>query len=547
MEEFDSLTFPALFAETIRKNGSRPAMALVGETPITYDELNRKILALVAWLEKLGIKRGDKIAILSSSIPNWGISYYAITFMGAVVVPLLPDFHASEIGNILEHSESNAIFVSDGLRSKINAISYEQLPLRIRIEDYTLFENQKETAIFLPDAKPIRQYTVIPDDLAAIIYTSGTTGKSKGVMLSHGNICFTAKMSDRVQEINETDKFLSVLPLSHTYENTIGLIFPMSKGACIYYLGKVPTPSVLLPALQVIKPTVMLTVPLIIEKIFRNRIKPKFTGNILLRLAIHIPFIRRKINVVAGKKLLETFGGELRFFGIGGAKLNKTVEKFLIEAKFPYAIGYGLTETSPLLAGSNPRNFRLQSAGPPIEGIELIIHNPDKITGEGEIWAKGPNVMKGYYKEPGLTEEIITPEGWLKTGDLGVFDSDGYLYIKGRIRNMIVRSGGENIFPEEIESVINNFRNVADSLVADQKGKLVGMVYFNREEIKEQNHHLKEENADYIEHEIERLRIELQTYVNHRVNKFSQIQEVIVKSEPFEKTATQKIKRYLYA
>ena len=547
MEETENLTFPALFAETISKNGDRPAMALVGENPITYNELDSKIKALMAMMEKLGLNQGDKIAILSSSIPNWGISYYAITFMGAIVVPLLPDFHSSEIANILEHSEAKAIFVSDGLRSKITEISGEKLPLRIRIEDFILYDEGKETAGIIPDAKPIRQYKVFPEDLAAIIYTSGTTGKSKGVMLTHKNICFTALMSNRVQEINETDKFLSVLPLSHTYENTIGLIFPMTRGACIYYLGKVPTASILLPALKVIKPTIMLTVPLIIEKIFRNQIKPKFTGNIILRLAIHIPFIRKKINVIAGKKLMETFGGELHFFGIGGAKLNKTVEKFLIEAKFPYAIGYGLTESSPLLAGSNPRNFRLQSAGPAIEGIELIIHNPDKITGEGEIWAKGPNVMQGYYKEPGLTEEILTTDGWLKTGDLGVFDADGYLFIKGRIRNMIVRSGGENIFPEEIESVINNFRHVADSLVLDQKGKLVTLVHFNSEEIKVQHRHLKEENVDYIEHEIEKLRIELQTYVNHRVNKFSQIQDVIVMPQPFEKTATQKIKRYLYA
>jgi long-chain acyl-CoA synthetase len=548
MKDIERLTFPAFFAETIRKYGDRPAMAVVGENPVTYHELDRKIKALIAWLEKLGIKPGDKIAILSSSIPNWGISYYAITFMGAVVVPLLPDFHSSEIGNIIEHSEAKAIFISDGLQAKINGIAQEKLLLKIRIEDFTLIDNIRGTEpLLIPDTEPEVQYNIGEEDLAAIIYTSGTTGKSKGVMLSHGNICFTARMSDRVQEINETDKFLSVLPLSHTYENTIGLIFPMSKGACIYYLGKLPTPSVLLPALQVIKPTVMLTVPLIIEKIFRNRIKPKFTENILLRLTIHIPYIRRKINVAAGKKLLSTFGGELRFFGIGGAKLNKTVERFLIEAKFPYAIGYGLTETSPLLAGSNPRNFRLQSAGPAIEEIELIIHNPDKISGEGEIWARGPNVMKGYYKEPALTKEILTEDGWLKTGDLGVFDKDGYLYIKGRIRNMIVRSGGENIFPEEIESVINNFRNVADSLVQEKKGKLVALVYFNRDEIKEQHRHLKEENVDYIEHEIEKLRIELQAYVNHRVNKFSQIQEVIVIKQPFEKTATQKIKRYLYA
>jgi len=538
------LTFPALFAGTLSKHGNRPAMALVGEEPMTYIDLDRKIRAVMAWLEKLGIKQGDKVAILSASIPNWGVSYYAITFMGAVVVPLLPDFHSSEISNILDHSEAKAIFISDGLRSKIT--DPDRLIVQIRIEDFTLTGSSETTIAFNPDASPIQPYTVSEEDLAAIIYTSGTTGKSKGVMLSHKNISFVAKKSAVVHEITEFDRFLSILPLSHTYENTIGMIFPMTKGSCIYYLGKVPTPSLLLPALKEIRPTIMLTVPLIIEKIFRNQIKPKFTGNPTLRIAIHIPFVRKKLNIVAGKKLMETFGGELRFFGIGGAKLNKTVEKFLIEAKFPYAIGYGLTETAPLLAGTNPSKSRLQSTGPKIEGIELKIHNPDEKTGEGEIWAKGPNVMKGYFKEPELTEAIITPEGWFRTGDLGLLDKDGYLYIKGRINNMIVRSGGENIFPEEIESVINNFRHVLDSLVKDRKGKLVAMVNFNVEEIKAQNHHLKAGNVDYAEHELEKLRVELQAYVNHRVNKFSQIQEVVIQPEPFEKTATQKIKRYLY-
>ncbi len=542
--ENEYLTFPALFAETLSKFGNRPAMALVGEEPMTYIELDRKIRAVMAWLEKLGINRGDKIAILSNSIPNWGVSYYAITFMGAVVVPLLPDFHTSEICNILDHSEAKAIFISDGLRSKIN--DPERSVVQIRIEDFTIIGSSETNVSFNSEASPDQPYTVSEEDLAAIIYTSGTTGKSKGVMLSHRNISFVAKMSAHVHEINEFDRFLSILPLSHTYENTIGMIFPMTKGSCIYYLGKVPTPSLLLPALKVIRPTIMLTVPLIIEKIFRNQIKPKFTSNIALRIAIHIPFIRQKLNIIAGKKLMETFGGELRFFGIGGAKLNKTVEKFLIEAKFPYAIGYGLTETSPLLAGTNPSKARLQSTGPKIKEIELKIDKPDENTGEGEIWARGPNVMKGYFKEPELTEAIITPDGWFKTGDLGMFDKDGYLYIKGRINNMIVRSGGENIFPEEIESVINNFRLVLDSLVKDRKGKLVALVNFNLEEIKTQNHHLKAENANYAEHELEKLRVELQTYVNHRVNKFSQLQEVVIQPEPFEKTATQKIKRYMY-
>jgi len=319
------------------------------------------------------------------------------------------------------------------------------------------------------------------------------------------------------------------------------------KGCCIYYLGKTPGVSVLLPALKEIRPTVMLTVPLIIEKIFRNSIKPKFTKNILLRIAIHIPKIRKKLNLVAGKKLMETFGGKIRFFGIGGAKLNKTVERFLIEARFPYAVGYGLTETSPLLAGFNPQTYRLQSTGPAIEGIELKINNPDPRSGEGEIWAKGPNVMKGYYKEPELTEEVLTADGWFRTGDLGIFDKDGYLYIRGRLKNMIVRSGGENIYPEEIESIMNNFRHVLDSLVVERKGKLTALVYFNRDEIKERHRHLLIHNRNYVEHEIKKLCTEIQAYVNHKVNKYSQIQSVVVQPEPFEKTATHKIKRYLYS
>lgn len=544
MEEKESLTLPALFASAAGRFGERPAMALVGETPISYRELNQRIGAVMAWLQKLGIEKGDKVAILSASIPNWGVTYYAITFMGAIVVPLLPDFHTSEIRNILEHSETKAIFVSEGLQPKIADLPDYLVPVRIRVEDFSMIRQAGDTVLFDPAAQAAFVPLVEEDDVAAIIYTSGTTGKSKGVMLTHRNISFVARKSEKVQEINETDRFLSILPLSHTYENTIGLIFPLSKGACIYYLGKMPTPSVLLPALQAIRPTVMLTVPLIIEKIFRSRIKPQFTGNIMLRLAIHIPSIRRKLNLVAGKKLMDTFGGELRFFGIGGARLNKTVEKFLIEAKFPYAIGYGLTETAPLLAGSNPRNSRLQSTGPALDGVELLIHRADSVTGEGEIWARGPNVMKGYFKEPVLTEEVITPDGWFRTGDLGLIDKDGYLFIKGRINNMIVRSGGENIFPEEIESVINNFRFVADSLVMYHNGKLLALVYFNPDEVK-QHLHVKDEVNDHGL-EMQKLCQELKLYVNHRVNKFSQVQEVIMQPEPFEKTATQKIKRFLY-
>ena len=539
-------TIPAAFQETLKKHNGHVAMSLVGYTPLTYKDASRQIRAFMAMLENLNIHPGDRVAILSSGMPNWGISYYAITFMGGVAVPLLPDFHRDEIRNILEHSGARAILVSDGLRSKINSSPSEIAIIRIRIEDFSMIGDEQTVPVFDTNAEPSQEYYVAEDDLASIIYTSGTTGKSKGVMLTHRNIIFNAEKSGRIQEILETDRFLSILPLSHSYENTIGMILPMLKGAGIWYLGKLPTASNLLPALLEVRPTIMLTVPMIIEKIFRNMIQPVFSGHFLLRVAIRIPFIRRKLNVKAGKKLMQTFGGELRFFGIGGAKLNRTVEKFLIEARFPYAIGYGLTETSPLLAGFNPHQAKLQSTGPAIEDIELVIHDPDKKTGEGEIWARGPNVMKGYYKEPVLTAEVITPDGWFRTGDLGTLSKEGYLYIKGRLKTTIIGQGGENIHPEDIESIINNFRHVADSLVILQQNKLIALVHFNREEIEERYSKLKNDISNYVEHKIDELTIELKHYVNSRVNKFSQVQNIIVQEYPFEKTPTQKIKRYLY-
>lgn len=297
----------------------------------------------------------------------------------------------------------------------------------------------------------------------------------------------------------------------------------------------------------------MLTVPLIMEKIYFNKIMPTFREKLALRLLYKIPFFRKILNVAAGKKLVKTFGGKLKFYGIGGAKINKSVEKFLREAKFPYAVGYGLTETAPLLAGANPQISVFESTGPAIEGIELVIHEPDKKTGEGEIWAKGPNVMKGYYKEPEMTKDVLTPDGWFKTGDLGTLDRNNNLYIKGRLKNMIIGASGENIYPEEIESIINNFRFVVDSLVVQQKGKLVALVQINMEELEKKYQLLKQDMTRQkqdmtrqLEDKVDEMLIELQLYVNSQVNKFSQIQKVVLQPMPFQKTATLKIKRFLY-
>ncbi|MCK9423638.1 MAG: AMP-binding protein [Bacteroidales bacterium] len=546
MTQNPHLTFPAFFAFTLSQFSHRNALAIVGEKPFTYSETSEQIQALIAFLEQLGILPGDKIAILGTNQPNWAIAYFAITFMGAVAVPLLPEFLPGEIETLLNHSESKAIFISENLLPKLDGIKSTTKWAVLKIEDFSIVDTEPLSPVYNPDAKPQVHYIVDENDLAAIIYTSGTTGNPKGVMLTHRNICFTAINGHKIQHIEETDRFLSILPLSHTYENTLGLILPMYRGACVYYLRKPPTPSVLLPALLEIRPTTILTVPLIIEKIYRTKILPALTGNPVTRLMFKIPPVRKILHRIAGKKLMVTFGGELRFFGVGGAKLDKTVERFMIEAGFPYAVGYGLTECAPLLAGFNPQHPRLQSTGPACEGVELKIHHSDKRTGEGEIWAKGPNIMMGYYKEPQLTREIITPDGWLKTGDLGVFDDDGNLFIKGRVKTMIVRSNGENVYPEDIESVINNFRHVVESLVLEKKGKLIALVHFNQEEIAQRYQHLKNEVTNHVEHKIEELRLELQEYVNARVNKYQQVQVVIAYPDPFQKTATQKIKRFLY-
>ncbi|MBC34845.1 MAG: AMP-dependent synthetase [Bacteroidetes bacterium] len=539
----ENLTLPNLVKNAVEKYADSNALCFVNEEPINYKEFGDQIDALSRMLEKYEIKQGDKVAILSASMPNWGLAYFAIASVGAITIPILPDFHADEIKNVLSHSEAKMIFVSDALYPKLKDVESE-LEHIINIEDFSC--KKHETTKFELGSKPQHTVNVNEDDLATIIYTSGTTGSSKGVMLSHKNIVTNAIQGSIVQPINNEDRFLSILPLSHTYENTLGLLLPVMNGASVHYLRKPPTPPVLLPALESVKPTVMLTVPLIIEKIYRNKILKTFNSKFITRNLYKVSPIRKKLNGIAGKKLMKTFGGELKFYGIGGAKLDREVEKFLIDAKFPYAIGYGLTETSPLIAGVNPQTIRLQSTGPAAPKVELKINDPDPATGEGEIWAKGPNIMQGYYKDPELTKTVLTDDGWFKTGDLGNFDKDGYLYIKGRLKNMIVGQSGENIYPEEIESVINNFRHVVESVVVQQKGKLVALVHFNREELEEKFKHMKEDVSHKVHDRMEELRNELHDYVNSNVNKFSQVQKVIMHPEPFIKTATMKIKRFLY-
>ncbi len=550
------LTLPELLINSCSKFKNNLCLNFVQSENRTYQDFYNEVTSIANYLLSQGIQKGDKIAILSANMPGWGVTQFAIARLGAIAVPILPGFSSVDIKNILEHSEARMVFVSkllykliadiktDFLEQKILMNTFARIPEGFPVEDIDKLGNN----IDLHNLAPLPEIAVEEEDTASIIYTSGTTGFSKGVELSHRNLVWDAQQCATIQPVGPQDRFLSILPMAHTFENTLGLLLPLMFGAQVYYLDRVPTPKLLVPAMQKIRPTVMLSVPLIIEKIYKTQVVPKFTSSRFMRALYGFAPTRKILNRLAGKKLMQTFGGEIIFFGIGGAKLDATVEQFLREAKFPYAIGYGLTETAPMSAGTAPRNTFMQGVGPAMQGVEIKINEPDS-KGQGEIWIKGPNVMKGYYKKPELTQECITEDGWFKTGDLGSFDHKGRLSIRGRIKTMILGSSGENIYPEEIESIINNFRFVNESLVVESKGKLVAMVHFNMEELEKNYKRFKSQADSYktaVNDYIEEQKKELFEYVNSRVNNFSKLQLVVVQSEPFEKTPTHKIKRFLY-
>ena len=535
-------TLYGLVRNSTERFASRIAFSMYEGDELTYAEVGRRIERVQEILTDSGLRPGDKVALLSSNMPNWGVCYFAVTSAGMVAVPILPDFSGEELDMIIEHSEAKALLVSDKLFTKLSKQTIERLNVVVRTKNLGIISRRVQAAgsTGIPS----------PDDLAVIIYTSGTTSKPKGVMLTHKALCAQVDISAAIFPIGGEDVFLSVLPLSHTYECSIGMIYPFSMGARVVYLDRPPTASALMPALRSVRPTVMLIVPLIIEKIYRHQVLAKFQSNGFWRTLYRVGFLRRYLHRVAGKKLMKLFGRRLRFLGIGGAKLDRGAERFLLEARVPYAIGYGLTETAPLLAGAAPSQVRLGSTGPQAPGVQLRLENINPETRQGEIVALTPSVMLGYYKNPEATKETFTANGWFRTGDLGEFDKDGWLYIKGRLKNMIVGPGGENIYPEDIESVLNSHVCIADSIVTEHEGRLVALVHFNREEIEAMIDDWREEWETYKEAweaKTEQLKQEIMEFVNAKVNRFSRISEVVEEKEEFVKTPTHKIKRFLYS
>ncbi len=563
LNDLGSYTFPAMLANSLKKFGDRPALAFASGQPLSYAEVGEAIRETRDLLWSLGVERGDRVAIYGASSPNWGIAYFAIVTLGAIAVPLLPDFSAKEVETCLSHSGTTRLFVSDRLAERVSSEVRERLSAVIRLDSLSVIAGSPSRA------GSAQVVSVGEDDTASIIYTSGTTGRSKGVELSHKNLVFTAIGGQHFQRINKIDVGLSILPMSHVYEFTIGFLMFFLNGACVYYLEKPPTVTTLLPALKTVRPTIMLSVPIIMEKIYKNKIVPTFTSRPLVRALYALPPFRKVFHRIAGKSLKRTFGGRIKFFGIGGSKVDPVVERFLKEARFPYAIGYGLTETSPLLAGAGPKHTIPGCIGTVMPGVELRIMDPDPATGVGELVARGPNVMKGYYRDPELTASVMTADGWFRTGDLcSITGRRAIIALKGRSKNMILGASGENIYPEDIEFVLNQHPLVADSLVVEgENSSLVALVQIDEEKFAEEARRralaegaqsptmteavgaamsgAMSEVSHAMAYKREELLNEIKFFVNGNVNRMSRIDRVEL-IERFEKTASQKIKRYLY-
>ena len=500
----------------------------------TYSELKAKCDSLSKKLTQYGIGAGDKVAILSQSMPNWSVAFFSIAPFGRIAIPILPDSSENEVTNILNHSESKVIFVSQRLASKVSQECRDKMTLVIDIDTFEVIKADDDK--FTCDGRPS---VPTPEDIAAILYTSGTTGSAKGVVLSHRNLTSNVITCYHSCKRTEKDRWLSILPMAHTLEMTLSMLYPMYCGATVYYLPKPPVASLLLKAMKIVKPTTILSVPLIIEKVYRNSVLPTIKkSRTLTWMNEHMNGLMCKI---IGMKLKKTFGGHISFFGIGGAKLDPEVEAFLLKANFPYAIGYGLTETSPLLGYAMNGWRAVGSFGYPVYNVKLKLHNVNPETGEGEVVAKGPNVMLGYYKDPVRTKSVFTEDGWFRTNDIAVKDEKGRYFIKGRNNNMILGPSGENIYPEEIESVINNVDGVNESIVVERNGRLVALVQLDENMIE-----WDKEGEDNFYEKLDAMKEKIQKMVNKNVNKTSQVSSVEVMKEPFEKTATQKIRRFKY-
>jgi long-chain acyl-CoA synthetase len=553
-------TLDHFFKKVVESYASRPALALIGDEPCTYQEFGRQVDALRATLRDYGVMRHDKVALLGHSSPHWGIAWLAVTTMGAVAVPILEDFPEADIDHIIRQTESTTVFIEKTLFDNLKLTSLNQLNQVICLDDFSVLSEHGQTRqmirkqlIGIHDTvlKTFDKLTqsgkntaIQEDDLAEILYTSGTTGHSKGVMLTHKNIVSNIfEGPDLLKVIHQNSTLLSILPMAHAFGCTSAFLSIIYCGSCIYFLNKPPSPKVLLAAMQQVRPTIMGAVPLVFEKIFNKQVVPVIAKNPAMRLMLKTTFTKKLLYRMIANKVKKLLGGRLECVIIGGAGFSPEVEYFMKEGGIPYCCGYGLSECAPLVTFSSMKEQKMGSPGHAIDNVQIRISEPDQATGIGEIFIKGPNVMKGYFKNDEETKRAFTQDGWLITGDRGYLDKDGFLFITGRSKNVIIGPSGENIYPEIIEAKLMESLYIEEALVYEHKGQLVARVYPDYDVIGNLE---RQKDEPSIARNVQRVLEMVRQEVNSNLPSFSKIGRIIEEPSPFMKTPTNKIKRFEY-
>ena len=544
-----SSSFNGYIQKAIIENWNHDALTDYQGVTLQFHDVARKIEKLHILFENAGVAQGDKIAICGRNSAHWAVAFLATLTYGAVAVPILHEFNAEQIHNIVNHSESKLLFVGDYIVKTIKADEMPALEGIINLPDFSLFVSRSQKLDYAREhlnlmfgskyprafrAEHVNYHIDEPEELALINYTSGTTGFSKGVMLPYRALWGNLDFCMRRLPVKPQDNMLSILPMAHMYGMSIEFIYGFCRGCHLFFLTRLPSPAIIAEAFATVKPAIVIAVPLVVEKIIRKRVFPKIQTN-RMRLLLQMPVVSKKVKEKICEQVYKAFGGRAYEVIVGGAALSREVEQFLVSINFPITVGYGATECAPLISYSDYKDFVPASCGTSVDHMETRIDSPNPATTPGEILARGTNVMLGYYKNPEATKQALDDEGWYHTGDLGTISADGHVFILGRIKNMILGPSGQNIYPEEIEDQLNSMPMVSESLVVERDSHLVALVYPDKDEV-------VNFNADELKAVMEQNRNEL----NQRLPHYSRITEIQLQKEEFAKTPKKSIKRYLY-
>ena len=546
--------FTQYLEDSIKKNWDLPALSDYKGSTYYFKDVGRKIARIHIMFEECDVKKGDKVALLGKNSANWAMSYLAIATYGAVVVPILPDFHPDDMHHIINHSDSVILFVDEQIWENLDESNMPDIRAAVSLQNYSILIqgnrekvqkiydslNELYTQKYGEDGIQQHEFAIekIPNkEVGVLNYTSGTTGFSKGVMLPLNSLAANIRFANENMPLQPGDNLVSFLPLAHTYGCAFQFLWPFTIGCHIHFLTRTPSPKIITTAFKEIRPTLIIAVPLILEKIYKKQILPSLQKK-SMKVLMHLPLVDKAIYKKIYSKLNEAFGGNFHEVVIGGAPLNPDVEKFLNKIKFPYSVGYGMTECGPLISYANWDKTKFGSSGKLVDTLELKIDSPDPYNEVGEIMVRGENVMYGYYKNKEDTRQSLDEEGWLHTGDLGITDDDQFIFIRGRSKSVIIGPSGENIYPEEIESKLNNLPYVQESIVLEKDQKLVALVY--------PDYDLADQEGINTESRLEEIMKENRQELNESLPRFKQVSRIKLYPTEFEKTPKKSIRRYLY-